>query len=90
VRYYDDNEDDNNDDNDDGDGLNNWTVITNMELDETCKYLGIEESEGIDNSQMKDKLVREYVPPSVLTNSQDRAKLKEQDHTLPTLLLYQS
>ena len=29
-------------------------------LDEPCKYLGMEESDGIDNSQMKDKLVKEY------------------------------
>jgi hypothetical protein len=38
---------------------NNQTVIRNMELDETYKYLGIEEGEGIDNSQMKDSLMRE-------------------------------
>jgi len=31
-----------------------------MELDENYKYLGTYEGEGIDNSQMKDKLVREY------------------------------
>jgi len=31
-----------------------------MELDETCKCLGIEEGEGINNSQMKDSLLREY------------------------------
>jgi len=31
-----------------------------MELDETNKYLGIEEGEGIENSQMKDSLMREY------------------------------
>jgi hypothetical protein len=31
-----------------------------MELDEVCKYLGIEEGDGIDNSQMKDKQVKEY------------------------------
>jgi hypothetical protein len=31
-----------------------------MELDEICKYLGIEESYSIDNCQMIDKLVKEY------------------------------
>ena len=31
-----------------------------MELDETYKYLGIEKGDGIDNSQLKDKLVKEY------------------------------
>ena len=41
-------------------GVNNWTVISNIMLDEPCKYLGMEESDGIDNSQMKDKLVKEY------------------------------
>ena len=40
--------------------LNNQTVIRNMELDETSKYLGIEEGESIDNIQMKNKLVKEY------------------------------
>jgi hypothetical protein len=40
--------------------LKNQTVIRNMELDKTFKYLGIEEGGGIDNSQMKDKLVKEY------------------------------
>jgi pantothenate synthetase len=40
--------------------LNNQTVIRNMELDKTFKYLGIEEGGGIDNSQMTDKLVKEY------------------------------
>jgi hypothetical protein len=34
--------------------LKNQTVIRNMELDKTFKYLGIEEGGGIDNSQMKD------------------------------------
>jgi len=36
------------------------TVIRNMELDKTYKYLGIEEGGGIDNSQLKNKLVKEY------------------------------
>jgi len=40
--------------------LNNQTVIRNMELDNTFKYLGIEEGGGIDKSQMTDKLVKEY------------------------------
>ena len=40
--------------------LINHTVRGNMELDETCKYLGTEEGDGTDNSQMKEKLVREY------------------------------
>jgi len=40
--------------------LNNQTVIQNMELQETCKNLGIGEGDGIDNSQKKDKLVKEY------------------------------
>jgi len=31
-----------------------------MELDESCKYLDTEEGDGIDNSQMKEKLVKEY------------------------------
>jgi len=31
-----------------------------MELDEISKYLGIEKGDGIDNSQMKEKLVKEY------------------------------
>jgi hypothetical protein len=30
-----------------------------MELDETHLYTGTEESDGIDNSQMKDKVVKE-------------------------------
>jgi hypothetical protein len=34
-----------------------------MELDEICKYLGTEEGDGIDNSQMKDKQVKEYYHP---------------------------
>jgi len=41
--------------------VNNQTVISNMALDDPNKYLGIEEGDdGIDNSQMKDKLVKEY------------------------------
>ena len=40
--------------------VNNGTVVSNMVLDEPYKYLGIEEGDGIDNSQMKDKLVKEY------------------------------
>jgi hypothetical protein len=36
------------------------TVIRNMELDKTFKYLGIEEGGGIDNSHLKGKLVKEY------------------------------
>jgi len=39
---------------------NNQAVKRNMELDETYKYLGIEEGEGIKNNQMKDSLMREY------------------------------
>jgi len=39
--------------------LNNQTVIRNMQLDKTFKYLGTEEGGGIDNSQMTDKLVKE-------------------------------
>jgi hypothetical protein len=34
-----------------------------MELDEISKYLGIEEGDGIDNSQMKDKQMKEYYHP---------------------------
>jgi hypothetical protein len=37
--------------------LNNQTVIRNFELDQTCKNLDIEDGDGIDNSQMKDKLL---------------------------------
>jgi len=40
--------------------LNNQTVIRTLELDETFKYLGTEEDDGIDNRQMKDKLVKEW------------------------------
>lgn len=40
--------------------VNNQTVTRNMELDETYKYMGIEEGDSIDNSQMKNKLVKEY------------------------------
>ena len=40
--------------------LNNKTVIQNMELQETHKNVGIGEGDGIDNSQMKDKLVKAY------------------------------
>jgi hypothetical protein len=32
--------------------LNNQTVIRNLELDETFRYLDTEEGDGIDNSQM--------------------------------------
>jgi hypothetical protein len=40
--------------------VNNWTVISNMALDEPYKYMAIEEGDdGIDSSQMKDKLVKE-------------------------------
>jgi hypothetical protein len=38
--------------------INNQTVIRNMEMDKTCKYIGTEEGEGIDNSQKKHKLVK--------------------------------
>jgi hypothetical protein len=31
-----------------------------MELDEITKYLGTEKGDGIDNSQMKEKLVKKY------------------------------
>jgi len=40
--------------------LNIQTVIRNMELDKTYKYLGIEEGGGIDSSQLMDRLVKEY------------------------------
>lgn len=40
--------------------LNNQTVTENMVLQETCKNLGIGEGDGIDNSQMMDRLVKEY------------------------------
>jgi len=40
--------------------LNNQTVIGNMEVDETFKYLGVEEGDGIDNSQLKNALVKKY------------------------------
>jgi len=43
--------------------LNNQTVTRNMELDETYKYLGIKEGDSTDNSQMKNKLVKEYYLP---------------------------
>jgi hypothetical protein len=39
--------------------LNNQTVFKNMEHDETHQYVGTEESDGIDNIQMKDKVVKE-------------------------------
>ncbi len=34
--------------------------IRNLDLGETYKYLGLEESDGINNKQMKDKLRKEY------------------------------
>jgi hypothetical protein len=40
--------------------LNIQTIIRNIELNKTYKYLGIEEGRDIDNSQLKDKLVKEY------------------------------
>jgi hypothetical protein len=40
--------------------LNNQTVIRCLELDETFKYQGREEGDGVDSSQMKDKLVKAY------------------------------
>jgi len=40
--------------------LNNQTVIGNMEVDETFKYLGVEEGDGIDNSQLKNAVVKKY------------------------------
>jgi len=40
--------------------LNNQTVIRSLELNEMFKHLSTEEGDGIDNSQMKDKLVKEY------------------------------
>ena len=40
--------------------LNNKTVTRNTELEETYKYLGIEEGDSIDNILMKNKLVKEY------------------------------
>jgi hypothetical protein len=40
--------------------LNNQRVMQNMELQETHKNVGIGEGDVIDNSQMKDKLVKEY------------------------------
>jgi len=39
--------------------LKNQTVIGNMDVDETFKYLGLE-GDGIDNSRLKDALVKEY------------------------------
>jgi len=39
--------------------LNNQTVIRKMGCDMTYKYFGIEEGEVIDNSLMKEKLVKE-------------------------------
>ena len=39
--------------------VNNRTVIRNVALDEPYKYLGTE-GDGIDNSQMTDKIVKEY------------------------------
>jgi hypothetical protein len=40
--------------------LNNQRVIQNMKLQQTHKNMGIKESDGNDNSQIKDKLVKEY------------------------------
>jgi len=40
--------------------LNNQTVIGNMEVDKTFKYLGIEEGDGMDNSQLKNALMKKY------------------------------
>jgi hypothetical protein len=37
--------------------VNNRRVISNMALDKPYKYLGIEEGDGIDNSQVTDKIV---------------------------------
>jgi hypothetical protein len=56
--------------------LNIQTVIRNMELDKTYKYLDIEEDGGIDNSQLKDK-PREAILSLGWTNCQDRVKLEE-------------
>jgi hypothetical protein len=67
-----------------------------MELDETYKYLDIEEGDSIANSQMKSKVVKEYYL-QFWQISQDRVKLKAQDHsyqhlscTSPSLQLWNS
>jgi len=55
-----------------------------MELDENYKYLGTYEGEVIDNSQMKDKLVREYyrLVPQILKT---KLNLKYKITTINTL-----
>jgi hypothetical protein len=53
-----------------------------MEVDETFKYLGIE-GDGIDNSRLKDALVKEYfcwVQQILMT-----VKIEEQNHSFNTL-----
>jgi hypothetical protein len=67
-----------------------------MELDETWKYLGIEEGEGIDNSQMKDKLMREYhhqFQQILKTELNSKNKITPYQHfccTCPSLQLWNS
>jgi hypothetical protein len=50
-----------------------------MALDETDKYLGLEEGEVIDNSQMKESLLKEYY--HWVQQIFKTAKLEEQDHS---------
>ena len=66
-----------------------------MQLDETNKYMGTAEGEGTDNSQIKDKLVKEYY--HWVWQNLKTAKIEEQDHsyqhlscTIPTLQLQNS
>lgn len=40
--------------------LDDQTVIRNIEMDETYKYLGVEERCGIENKCMKDRIEKEY------------------------------
>ena len=54
VEKYDDDDDD-----DDGDNNNN-NYKQEFEQGKTYKYLGIEESEGIQHQQMKERLKKEY------------------------------
>jgi len=62
-----------------------------MELDEKYKYLGINEGKGIDNSQVKDKLVREYyhlVRQTLKTKLNTRYKITAINTLVVQVLVY--
>jgi hypothetical protein len=67
------------------------TTTNNNNLDETCKYLGIEEHDGTDNSQMKDKLVNEYyrhIRQILKTESNSRNKITATNTLATSVLVY--